>query len=69
MTNLQRNNLGTRLRILLWPGRVFVAIVSDAVAAAKMENIYLETRFSLDNGGHHNCYDDDDDIMMMMMMM
>ena len=36
--------------------------------APKMENIYLETRFSLDNGCDHNCYgdgdndDDDDDV-------
>ena len=29
--------------------------------APKMENIYLETRFSLDNGCDHNCHDDDDD--------
>ena len=66
MTNLQRNNLGTRLRILLWTGWVFVATVVMP-ATAKMENIYLETRFSLNNGGHRNCHDDkdDDDTMMM----
>ena len=29
--------------------------------APKMENIYLETRFSLDNGCDHNCHGDDDD--------
>ena len=29
--------------------------------APKMENIYLETRFSRDNGCDHNCHGDDDD--------
>ena len=44
----------------------FCCYSSDADPAAKMENIYLETRFSLDNGAHHNCHDDEDDDMMMM---
>ena len=44
----------------------FCCYSSDASPAAKMENIYLETRFSLDNGGHDNCHDDEDadDTMM-----
>ena len=42
---------------------VFVATVVMP-ATAKMENIYLETRFSLNNGGHRNCHDDDDTMMM-----
>ena len=44
----------------------FCCYSGEADPAAKMENIFLETRFSLDNGGHDNCHDDEDDDDTMM---
>ena len=61
MTSLQRNNLGTRLRILLWTeeGEMLVFV---GQAAAKME-IYIRkpaSVWSMSLTDDYQCKDDDD---------